>query len=182
MKKLISLLIFALLVSTATVAKADPVVVDLIAGQNTDVGDVTIVNDTTNLYVEFAIVDDDPLAYPNWKLVETHLGVAPSLAGIPQTKNGNPKVGAFTLGEDGESGTVDHDPPVTTYMYTIPLADLGIETGGALIIAAHANIQYVEIVGEPDNVDPAEPDILHKEGAWGSGEDFTGKTWAMYVE
>lgn len=117
MKELISWLIAALLLSTAEVVNADPVVVDLMADQNMDVGDVTITNDATNLYVAFAIVDDDPVAYPNWRMVETHLGVAPSLAGIPQNKNGNPRVGAFTLGEDGESGTIDHDPPVTTYIY-----------------------------------------------------------------
>lgn len=40
----------------------------------------------------------------------------------------------------------------------------------------------MEIVGEPDDIDPTEPDILHKEGAWGSGEDFTGNNWAMYNE
>src|SRR5512132_1874856 len=65
----------------------DPLVVDLIAGQHTDVGDIKVWDDGTTLYVQYETVDP-------WCMTETHLAVASSLSDIPQA-NGNPIPGQF---------------------------------------------------------------------------------------
>lgn len=93
----------------------------LYAGQNIVVGQVEVWNDETNLYVKF-VID------PDWCLEETHVAVAASLEGIPQTKKDNPIPGQFAY---------KHEEPdcETEDLYTIPLS---VECGAALVIAAHA--------------------------------------------
>lgn len=66
----------------------DALSVNLIAGQNEDIGEVKVANDGEYLYVEF-------VAVAPWVLVETHVAVYTDFADIPQTKKGNPKVGQF---------------------------------------------------------------------------------------
>lgn len=94
---------------------------DLIAGQHIDAGDVVVWNDSNTLYVKYVTAD-------GWSLTETHLHVASSLGGIPQTKKGNPIPGKF-------DHNTEHAPAVTDYLYTI---DLDSNTGDKLYIAAHA--------------------------------------------
>ena len=60
-------------------------------------------------------------AFGNWRITETHVAVAESFEGIPQTKSGNPKVGKFAI-LDGPKSGIKHDPPVKTYTYTYPLS------------------------------------------------------------
>jgi len=110
----------------------DPFVTDLIAGGGNpksaiDVGDVLIWNDEDCLYVKYVITVD------GWALAETHLAVATSLSGIPQTKTGNPIPGHFAY-------FTYHCPPVTEYVYQIPQtwAD-----GATLYIAAHAKVVHI---------------------------------------
>jgi len=61
-----------------------------------------------------------------------------------------------------------------------------LAAGQSVVIAVHAAIEYVEVVGVPDDSlgrpldDPA--DILYEETGWGAGTDFDGKNWAMYIE
>ena len=57
----------------------------LYAGRTTDAGTVRVYNDSSTLYVEFSTTG-------GWQLTESHVAIATSLAGIPQTKSGNPKV------------------------------------------------------------------------------------------
>ena len=102
----------------------DPLVTDLIAGQNHDVGNVSVWNDGTNLYVKYET--DDP-----WVLTETHLSVNISETNIPQTKKGNPIPGQF------EYYNETHDL-VDEYLYTIALEDLYAGWENGLVIAAHA--------------------------------------------
>ncbi|MFO7650860.1 MAG: hypothetical protein R6X13_05920 [bacterium] len=128
--------------------------VNLIAGQNIDVGSVTVSNDATNLYVTFATTGD-------WMLSETHVHVAGSLAEIPQ-KNGNPIPGQFDYG-------MSHDPMVMTYSYTIPLN--GWTPGMELYVAAHAVVNRVDEYGN----------VLQSETGWGEGPGFPGRNWAMYL-
>lgn len=123
-------LVVAGLFIVAASARGDEVEVTLYAGQDIDVGTVTVSNDATNLYVEYSTTG-------GWLLGETHLAVATSLSGIPQTKTGNPKVGKF-------DHQMEHDPPVTDYTYTISLADAGYDPGDALVIAAHAEVLQPE--------------------------------------
>lgn len=88
-------------------------------------------------------------------LVETHVAVADSLAGIPQTQKGNPKIGHFPY-------AMEHDPPVTEVTYYIDVAG-----PGTYYIAAHA---VVSCGGECET-------------AWGQGDnvgEFPGNSWALY--
>jgi hypothetical protein len=101
-----------------------------------DVGEVRVWNDGDNLYVMYVIdadltpgdVSDDGVPT---LIYETHLAVATSLSGIPQTKKGNPTPGQFPY-------STIHDPGVTEFMYMIPLA---WDPGTALHIAAHAVVK-----------------------------------------
>lgn len=131
MKKfLIPIVAFVLLFSLVSVLSANPCyVTDLIAdgggGSGIDVGDVSVWNDSTNVYVKYKITD------PDWCIIETHLEVKESVGDIPQTKKANPIPGKFTY-------NVDHDPCVTEYVTTIPLS---MFSGSDLYIAAHAEIK-----------------------------------------
>ncbi|MFY0535636.1 hypothetical protein [Nannocystis pusilla] len=129
--------------------------VELIAGQNIDVGSVTVYNDETTVCVAFATEGD-------WYLTETHLAIAADPAAIPQ-KNGNPIPGQFPLHH--EDLWTQHDA------FCVLLADIGAEPGDPLYIATHAAVAQ-EIEGEP----------VGGETAWGQGQDFPGKNWGMYFE
>jgi hypothetical protein len=132
-----------------------------------DVGDIQVWNDVSGLYVRF--LSDEP-----WCLMETHLHVSASLEGIPQ-KNGNPIPGRFE----------DKDPHdcVTDVTYQL---EPGWPAGTELYIAAHAEVQRL-IGSEGASLDgPADAlldpvPIFVYESAWGEGEDFPGKNWAMYL-
>jgi hypothetical protein len=91
--------------------------------------------------------------HDGWELTETHLHVAESVEDIPQNRGGNPQIGRFEL-------SVPHGP-VTTYTY-----DISGQDGD--IIAAHAVVQQVGT-----NV---------VETAWGEGDRFTQRNWAMYFD
>ena len=112
----------------------EPKVVDLIAGQHMDAGDVTVWNDGSFLYVQYSTAG-------GWALVETHLAVATSLSSIPQTRRGNPKVGHFSY-------RMMHSY-VDEYTYVIGLGDWSV--GTEIYIAAHAvvvNGQTIAIVSD----------------------------------
>jgi len=132
MRKLVSILIvasFALLVLPAVVS-ANPVTVDLVAGQHINVGTVTVSNDEDWLFVEYEITE------PDWCLTETHLHVAENLDDIPQ-RNGNPPPGQF-------DHQMEHDC-VPGYPYDI---DLEWAACTDLFIAAHGVVQKVEVIEE----------------------------------
>lgn len=67
--------------------------VDLLAGQDIDVGDVTLTDDGTDLTVEITMEGD-------WCLTEVHIHAADSEDGIPQNKKGNPIPGQFEINEE----------------------------------------------------------------------------------
>ena len=139
------------------------VIVDLIAGQFTDVGSVMVTHDGINIYVTYYIDE------PGWCLKETHLHVASNFAGIPQTKSGNPKVGHFQF----KSG---HDC-VQSYMYTVPII---WALGAEVVVAAHAVVAYDNAGG--DALTKAASDESSNETAWGDGLPFPGNNWAMYFD
>jgi hypothetical protein len=99
---------------------------ELIAGQNINVGGVTVWNDADYIYVQYTTTGD-------WWITETHLHIATDLNGIPQTRKGNPKVGKFDY-------QTEHDPSVQTYTYTIPIPT-GWSYEDSYVIAAHAVVQ-----------------------------------------
>lgn len=96
---------------------------DLFAGKTTDVGDVFVWNDATNLYVEIDLA-------AGWCMTESHVAAAATLAGVPQT-NGNPIPGQFPYGDT-------YSPCVATDTFTIPLAGLGTNP----YVAVHAKVLH----------------------------------------
>jgi len=119
---------------------------DLIAGHQWDIGDVIVWRAGISLYVVYVVTE------VGCGLTETHLAVANTLSGIPQTKKGNPIPGQFDY-------HMDYDPPVTGFTYVVPAP-----SGPVLYVAAHAVVTCAS--GE--------------ETAWAAGLDFPGKNWATY--
>ena len=113
-----------------------------------DVGEVQVWNDGENLHVTYVIdAQLDPDNVVPTLIYQTHLEVALSEAVIPQTNNGNPKIGLFTYNDE-------HDPGVQFYEYVIPLGDW--MPGDVLFIAAHAIVKELGgvegLVTLPDTV------------------------------
>jgi hypothetical protein len=106
------------LIIAPSMALAQPVYKDLIAGRNMKVGDVIIWNDVQNIYVKYVTV--------GWCLTETHLAAG----SIPMTKSGSPKVGNFQYG-------MKHNC-IKEYAYTVPLKQ---EYGDCIDMAAHAIVK-----------------------------------------
>jgi len=92
---------------------------DLIAGQHTISGSITVSNDDENLFITYETVD-------NWLINETHLYVGTT---IP-TKSAP---GKFPYKHEELGG-------VKTDLYIIPLFDLNIGLGDIIYIAAHADL------------------------------------------
>lgn len=112
-------------------------------------GSVAVANNETTLFVTYTTPG-------NWTLVKTDLIVASSLAGIPVTSKGNPKVDQFPY-RSTHSG-------ISTYTYEIPLDGLG----SSLYISAHAEVHR----GGTTKI----------EGAWADGIPFVAvkRSWGMY--
>jgi hypothetical protein len=94
----------------------------------------------------------------SWCITETHLHVASSPDDIPQTKKGNPIPGQFDYSKK--------HPCVKKVKYPLD------PDGTGLVIAAHA---VVVPCGEC-----CCPDCGKEETAWGAGDRFNDKNWAMY--
>lgn len=128
-----------------TVLRAD--VVPLYAGQNMEVGTVTVENNGTVLYVTYEVTE------PGWYLTETHLAVEDNVADIPQTKKThNPIPGKFEY-------SMVHDPPVMKYTYDVDIGD----EGSPLYIAAHAVVNALDetcIDFESDDYQEKEPVMM----------------------
>ena len=126
--------------------------VDLIAGQNTLIGDVSVDIEGDEMTVTYT-------CYDGWTLNEIHFHVAGDVDDIPANRRGNPRVGHFM--ENYE------DLQETYYSFTIDISDLS--NYNELYTAAHAEVSIV--------VD----DELIEETAWGYGERFVESgNWAMY--
>ncbi len=85
-------------------------ITDLIAGQNMDLGDVTV--SITEDYLYFDVTLSAAAVADGWVITETHTDVYTNLADFPLTKKGNPKVGQYAYDIDSsvisiwEPGTV----------------------------------------------------------------------------
>lgn len=128
----------------------------LYAGQNINAGTVSVSNDADNLYVTYSTTN-------GWEMAETHLYVG-DCTEIPTAGNGNPQIGLFPF-------TTDHNPTVTSYTYTIPLADLE----DCYCVAAHtALVQY-----------DSDGNVISSETGWADGDQINGGnggSWAMSFE
>ena len=132
MKKLVYLLIavslMLALVPTMALAHTadDPLVVDLLAGQTTDIGDVKVWNDADTLYVKFVYEGTD------CGFLEVHLQVDEStLSEDILTKKGNPIPGQFE--KSYKPGWCFNE-----HTFTYDLTAEGFGCDDTLVIAAHA--------------------------------------------
>lgn len=150
MRKFIVLSIVLLMIAGFVItSSADEIT--LWAGQNIDVGTLTVVVSGTNLVVTYNITVP-------WVLGETHLYVGTE----PPTKSAP---GRFPYGPEDALGGV----------YTIPLSELELpepDEGYIVIaVAAHAEVSMVD----PTTGEPIE------ETVWAKGDEIRpGKNWAMY--
>lgn len=152
------------LAPTAT-AETDPVLcgtpenVTLFAGQTIDTGSVVVGNDDTNLYVTFDTTDP-------WAMTESHVHVADTREGIPQTRKGNPQVGQFAYQSS-------YEPPVTSDTYVIPLSTISLDENGQVVVAAHA------VVGNLND----DGSVTETETGWADGTRFVDRgSWATYFQ
>jgi hypothetical protein len=125
-------------------------VVDLMAGQNYDSGDLSVYVDLNNVYVEYTTTD-------NWYIRKTHLYVGDCQL-IPRNNSGNPIPGQFPISNALSNGT-------QTITYTIPKSNLP----ACFCIAAHAEVYRVQ-----------NGTVVQTETAWAAGERFTQKSWATF--
>jgi hypothetical protein len=111
-----------------TLPACEPVVTSypLFAGQTWQVGVILVTNTAGKICVEYKLFDSVLAA--GWRLTETHLAIATSANGIPQTKTGNPIPGQFPYSRS-------YDPGVSSDKYCI---DWSCAPGANIIIAAHA--------------------------------------------
>ncbi|TGC10634.1 hypothetical protein [Methanolobus halotolerans] len=150
---LLALIIFVFSMSgIASADNADTITVKtLYAGQDIEVGTLTVSNDCDHLNVTYRTGG-------NWSILESHLAVAGSFESIPITKSGNPIPGHFAhKNESLPNGT-------QILEYTLPLSS----EEGTLYIAAHAAVHN----GSCRNTS--------NESAWAEGTSFPGKNWATY--
>lgn len=122
--------------------------IKLLAGQNIVAGNVRISNDANNLYVTYNTSN-------GWQINKTHLYVGACNL-IPLTPAGNPKIGLFPY-------KTTHSPAVTSFTYTIPLANLP----DCVCILTHAEV-FKNNGGS-----------IQTETAWGQGDQLPGNSWAM---
>lgn len=104
---------------------------DLYAGQDQLAGQVFVWDVDGDAYVQY-------VANHGWCMTETHVEVAATEAGIPQTSKGNPIPGQFSQGEtfDGCVGLAGH------YVF----AD-AFDGGHDVVVAAHAAMRYTMVEG-----------------------------------
>jgi hypothetical protein len=133
----------------------------LTAAQHHYVGDIGVCVLGGNLKVLINTIAWEPGPENDCYMTETHLAVGETLADIPQTRSGNPKVGHFPYARE-------YDTPVWSDIYLVPIPDGGLP----VVMAVHA------VVTCPGWDEP--------ETAWGSQCtqccDFPGRSWATWFQ
>jgi hypothetical protein len=165
--KKISLLSLALIFVMVSASYADikivgsPLCMDLMAGKNTDAGNVCVEVSDDLLLVIYT-------TSAGWELTGAHFWVGADLADIPQNKKGNPKIGHFPYHSGDITGK-------QMYYFAIPLTDLGVDDIYELcdqifFAAAHATLRIEDGYGG-----------YRTETGWASGSPLVSKgNWAMY--
>lgn len=163
MKKILAVLMMLTLVlgflpAGVAAQESVPFKVELMAGQNIDVGEVQVWNDANTLFVKY-VVDAG-----GWCMTETHLAVADDVDDIPQTKKNNPIPGQFTYAD-----SYGIEPCVTEDTYEIPLGDVAV--GYEFVIAAHAVVVDTGSEMTEELVSRAGVDVYGPMGAYYEPED-----------
>jgi len=129
---------------------------NLIAGQNEIAGNISI--EQNELGINVIYTGSMP-----WSIAEMHLWVGSSLDDLPQTGNGNPKIGQFPY-------SIELEENLPSYSFFIPFEDLpeSIDPcNDKIFIVAHAVVS----------------DGMNNETAWGEGYQINaGGNWAMYFQ
>ncbi|MGX9726746.1 MAG: hypothetical protein ACTFAK_05340 [Candidatus Electronema sp. VV] len=129
----------------------------MLAGQHIEAGQVCLEVSGENLLVTYEMQD-------GWELIEAHLWAGLTLASMPQSKTGNPKIGNFPYKAEGITGADSHT-------FTVPLTVFGgVEpcdvTG---LLAAHAAVRKANGDG-----------TYQTETGWLEGPQIIAKgSWAM---
>jgi hypothetical protein len=129
----------------------------LLAGQDINVGTIQVTQDEQYLCVSFQITDSA------WYIEETHLALAASPDLLPQTGSGNPQVGQFPYSHTGLHAQSD--------LFCVDYAAAGYTASESIYVAAHAVV--VRMSGGS---------VAQSETAWGEGDGFSGRNWAMYFD
>lgn len=116
------------------------------------VGAALVTNDDSDLFVTVS-------AAAGLSLAVTHVSVSATPDGIPTNRGGNPVPGRFPI-------SAEHEPPVSDFTYSVPLAHLGMGVGDEVVVAVHA-------------------ELSDGTGAWAEGVRINGRergrgSWAMY--
>lgn len=103
---------------------SDPIVTDLIAGQNEIVGTVTVESDGNYITVTYNTIN-------GWEIDATHLYVG-ACEDRPANNPGNPLIGHFPYASTHPGGTTD-------FTYTLDSAEVGCSG----CVAAHAEVSNI---------------------------------------
>ena len=138
----------------------DAVVFEFIAGQKIDVGEITVTNDQSKIYVTYQTTG-------NWWITETHLFVGKK-SDLPLTASGNPKIGHYPY-----HGEHDH---VQSIQFVIDIdSDWTVDKNGefCVTISMHASVVLKN----------SEGNVQQSETAFGKGDqpiEFEGSRWGWY--
>ena len=200
MKALAGVITALFIASILSSAYASPLTVDLLAGQNLDVGDLIVEEldidgqHCLNITYVVAATEVDPDGVPGsgdeylaqWYLLETHLAVVSSVGEFPMAKGG-PKVGHFPIGEEFDPPAEDGTGGTTSVSYYVPYT-----AGEPVCIAAQAEVaqfDWVTVTADPDGIPDSGDEYQYnaflailEETAWANGLDFDGSNWAMYFQ
>lgn len=122
--------------SAPTTTACSPATVYPLTDGKRTVGSVNVSNDATNIYVTYTT----PTKY--WWISDTRLAVEKSAGLIPKDDAGQPSPWDFS-----NAGT--HEPPITSFTYTIPLSRVGVTGGQTAYIAAMAGVVHPVVESDP---------------------------------
>ncbi len=129
-----------------------PVTTSIMAGQSTNVGNIIVTNDETNVYVTY-------MTTGNYLVKKTHLYVG-ACGNIPVNNAGNPRIGQYPY-------QTQHGTGISSYTYTIPRSALP-ET--CVCVSAHAEVVAYNAAGT----------LVFTQTGWGNGVQINdGGSWAM---
>jgi len=137
-----------------------PYVTDIMAGQNIDVGDITVYWDVNNIYVKYTTTG-------LWHLTEYHVAVESTCDFSKYYgRNGNPAPGRFPYKDEF------WDEPVQQVIVPIPWG--GLWDADELCLMAHC-----VVFNDADN-DNQYDELEQEETGWGEGDSNPGNDWSMH--
>ncbi len=123
------------------------------AGQNINAGEIIVWNTEDSVFVQYSLAN-------GWKMSESHLYIG-TLAGMPKTSTGNPKIGNFPVKRS-------YCTPVSTVTFGFKASSLP----ECFIVAAHGVVKKYQ-----------NGQCNQEETAWGDGTQITSKgSWASYFD